>query len=111
MRIETWTDEAILTEIGKRLRAERLNRNITIEALAKRAGVSVKTIRNLEDGENHSVTTLLRVLRALGLLSRIDALVPEPGLSPIELAKLRGKPRQRATGSRGGGQGTEAWEW
>lgn len=111
MGIEVWTDEAILGEIGGRLRTERLNRNLTIEDVANRAGVSVKTVRNVESGDNHSVATLLRLLRALGLLSRVDALLPEPGLSPIELAKLRGKPRQRATGSRRRDHDEGAWEW
>lgn len=111
MGIEAWTDEAILAEIGGRLRTERLNRNLTVEEVADRAGVSAKTVRNVESGENHSVATLLRVLRVLGLLGRVDALVPEPGLSPIQLAKLRGKPRQRATGSRGRDRDEETWEW
>lgn len=110
MQFQSWTDEAILEEIGERLRRERLNRNLTIAEIAERAGVSSKTVRNVEEGENHSVASLLGVLRALGLLSRVDALVPEPALSPIELAKLRGKPRQRATGRRGRLR-DEGWQW
>ena len=109
MPIEAWTDEAILGVIGDRLRTERLNRNITARDLADRAGVSLKTYRNVEAGENHSVATLLRILRALGLLPRVDALLPEPGLSPIELAKLGGKQRKRATGTRRGRD--QAWQW
>ena len=109
MTIEELTDEAILDVIGKRLRTERLNRNITARDLADRAGISLKTFRNVEAGENHSVATLLRILRALGLLQRVDALLPEPGLSPIELAKLGGKQRKRATGTRH--QRDEAWQW
>ena len=111
MGIEAWSDEAILTEVGVRLRTERLNRNLTIDEIAERAGVADKTVRNVETGENYSVATLLRLLRALGLLGRVDALIPEPGLSPIELAKLRGKQRQRATGRRGSGADEETWEW
>ena len=40
-------------------------------------------------------------LRALDQLENLDALLPEPGLSPLQLAKLKGKTRQRASGSRG----------
>ncbi|MFW2338487.1 MAG: helix-turn-helix domain-containing protein [Acidimicrobiia bacterium] len=109
MSIEELTDEAILEVIGTRLRTERLNRNITARDLAERAGISLKTYRNVEAGENHSVASLLRILRALGLLPRVDALLPEPGLSPIELAKLGGKQRRRATGTRN--QRDEAWQW
>lgn len=94
-----WTDEAILEELGDRLRRERLNRNLTRENLAERAGVSVKTIHNLEVGEGPSLTTVIRVMRGLGLVDRLDALVPKPSLSPIELLKLEGNQRQRASGS------------
>ena len=83
--------------------------HVTARDLADRAGISLKTYRNVEAGENHSVATLLRILRALGLLQRVDALLPEPGLSPIELAKLGGKQRKRATGTRRGRD--EAWQW
>ena len=97
MSFEGWTDDAILAEMGDRLRRERLDRNLTQAELAERSGVSVKTIRKVEDGHNSSATTLIRLLRALGLIGRIDVLLPEPGLSPVQIAKLRGKVRQRAT--------------
>lgn len=96
---EGWTDEAILDELGERLRRERLNRNLTRENLAERAGVSVKTIHNLETGGGPSLTTVIRVMRGLGLVERLDALVPKPSLSPMELLKLEGNRRQRASGS------------
>ena len=99
--IASWTDEAILGEIGARLQTERLNRNLTAQEIADRAGVSLATIYKVEQGGNHSVRTLVRILRALDLVSRIEALLPDQGPSPIQLAMLRGKQRQRATGRRG----------
>jgi transcriptional regulator with XRE-family HTH domain len=94
--MEGWTDDAILAEMGARLRRERLDRNLTQSEVARRSGVSEKTIVKVENGHNSSVSTLIRILRALGMLGRIDALLPEPGLSPIAVARLRGKVRQRA---------------
>jgi hypothetical protein len=46
------------------------------------------------------LSLLIRVLRAMGKLSQLDAFLPEPGLSPIQLAKLKGRERQRAFVSR-----------
>jgi len=97
MTFEGWTDEAVLVEVGERLRRERLDRNLTQAELEARSGVSEETIRNIENGHNSSIKTLIRLLRAMGLLGRIDSLVPEPGLSPIQVAKMRGKVRRRAT--------------
>ena len=100
MGIESWTDEAILSEIGERISTERLNRNLTAQEIANRAGVSLATVYKVERGQNHSLKTLLRILRALRLLNRIETLLPDQGPSPIQLAMLRGKQRQRASGSR-----------
>lgn len=98
-----WTDEAIVDEMGRRLKKERLNRNLTRSEIATKAGISIKTIQNVEDGKGTTVTSLVRLMRALGLVARFDALVPEPGLSPIELLKLQGRERKRASGHRRGG--------
>ncbi len=97
MTFEGWTDDAILSEIGDRLRRERLNRNLTQQELAERSGISEKTIRKVEDGHNFSAKTLIRLLRAVGLVGRIDALLPAPGLSPVQIARMHGKVRERAT--------------
>lgn len=91
----------MLDELGERLRNTRLNRDQSQAELADRAGVSVETVRKLEDGRNVSLTTLVKVLRALGRLDAFDGLIPEPGLSPIQLLEMQGRRRQRASGSRG----------
>lgn len=97
-----WSDEAVLVELGERVRQMRLNRDESQSELAARAGVSVETIRKLEDGRNVSMTTLIKVLRALGILDRLDQVVPEMGPSPIQLLEMQGRRRQRASGSRRG---------
>jgi len=94
-------DEAILRELGDRLAAARLARNLTQAALAEEAGVSKRTVERLESGEVASrLSALVRVCRVLGLLGRLDALVPPPALSPVDQLKLAGRRRQRASGSR-----------
>jgi transcriptional regulator with XRE-family HTH domain len=110
------TDEAVLGELGRRLRQRRLERNLSQLELAAEAGVERKAVQRIEAGESVRVASLVRVLRALGLLEALDRLLPEPVPSPIELVKLRGKRRERATGSRGGGRpasepGAAPWRW
>ena len=102
------SDKAALLLLGSRVQRERLNRNLTQAALAARAGVSARTVRYLEAGRQTTVETFVRVLRALDRLDALDALLPEPGVSPLQLAKLKGRERKRAgtrrrkTGPQGG---------
>ncbi|KAA3641773.1 MAG: XRE family transcriptional regulator [Armatimonadetes bacterium] len=97
-QFDAWADDAILEELGIRLRQERLNRNITQEELARAAGISIGALRNAESGGGSSLTTFVRMLRALGLLHRVEAVLPEAEMSPIELSKRRGRERLRASG-------------
>lgn len=91
---------ALLLEIGQRIQRERLNQNLSQAELCQKAGISRKTMTNLENGEPCSLVTLLAVLQGLNRLDHLDAFLPDPGISPIELAKLHGKVRKRATGKR-----------
>lgn len=104
-----WSDETVLSEVGSRLRRERLDRNLTIAEVAERSGVSERTIRTVEAGHSFTMGTLLALLRTYGLLSRLDALLPDAGPSPIQLAERQGEPRQRA--SRRSTAATDDWEW
>lgn len=94
------TDQEVVTELGGRLRRYRLQQNLSQAALAKRAGVATRTLRNLERGKDTQLSTLVRLLRALGRLDALEAFLPPPGLSPMELLKTRGRPRRRASRTR-----------
>jgi transcriptional regulator with XRE-family HTH domain len=97
--IPIMTDSDILKEIGRRLRSYRLQRNLTAEHIATQAGIQLRTLLNAERGANPRLATLIKILRALDRLDGLDAFLPDPGLSPMALLKLKGKQRRRATGS------------
>ena len=96
MVITSNTDAEILQELGARLRTYRLQRNLSQAELAARAGVNRATIRDVEGGKDSQLSTLVKLLRALGRLGDLDAFLPAPSVSPIQLMKYQGKPRQRA---------------
>lgn len=96
------SDEGILEEVARRVQRERLNQNITQRDLARQAGVSRTVIQSLEGGRGCTLAHLLRVMRALGVLGQLDAFLPDPGISPIQLARMQGSVRERASGSYGG---------
>jgi transcriptional regulator with XRE-family HTH domain len=118
MKIDRYlTDEAVLAELGGRLERTRLERNLTQRELAAEAGVERKALQRIEAGDSVKLTSLIRVLRALDLLDALDRLVPEPTPSPVELLKLHGKRRRRASGERrhkgapARGEQTAPWRW
>lgn len=114
MRIDAdSSDSSVLREVGERLARTRLERNVSQRALAIEAGVSKATIERLEAGEPVKSTSLVRVLRTLGLLDTLDRLMPEPLPSPVERLRLQGRRRLRAGTPRDGHgeRGTEPWRW
>ena len=114
------TDEAVLAELGRRLAAVRLARNLTQAALAEQAGISLRTLSRLENGEVATqLSSLIRVSRALGLVGGFEALVPPPLPSPLDQLDREGRQRQRASGERatdasadgGSAPADGAWQW
>jgi transcriptional regulator with XRE-family HTH domain len=100
MQIQPRTNLQIQRELGARLQAHRLNQNLSQADLAFATGLARKTITNLENGHGGTLLTLIAVLRVLGLLAQFEAFAPDPGPSPIQLLKLAGRRRRRATGRR-----------
>jgi len=74
----------------------RLSRNMTQSQLSNESGVSLRTIKRLENGEGVTFDTIIRVLIALHLQQNLRVLLPDPSIRPIELIHFRGKVRRRA---------------
>ena len=102
MNFDAMSDKAILAELGERLSRRRLNRNMTQEELAVASGVARRLVQRLEGGQGCSLENLMRILRALGMLGQLDAFLPESEISPLQMARTRGRERLRASGRRGG---------
>lgn len=113
MRInESITDGAVLREVGSRLRETRLQRNLSQTWLATEAGISTPTLAKLESGRPVQLATLIRVLRALGMLNGLDLAVPEPQASPIEqLRHDRARRRRASSGGAGPTSPRKPWRW
>jgi len=94
------SDAAVLRELGERIGQHRLQANLTQAELAAQAGAGTRTLERIKAGGGTETTSLIRVLRELGLLEGLEQLVPEIPASPIARFELRGKRRQRATGRR-----------
>lgn len=104
------TDKAIEAEIGMRIKSLRLRRNLTQQQVAEAAAVSLNVIKALESGKG-KLSSLISVLRELGALDELDRFIQEQVVSPVQLAKLQGKKRQRASGTRKNISSEENSEW
>jgi transcriptional regulator with XRE-family HTH domain len=63
--------------------------------LAERAGVSLRALQSLENGEGSSLSTLVQVLRALGREDWLKTIAPVATVNPMNTVR-RAEPRQRA---------------
>jgi transcriptional regulator with XRE-family HTH domain len=104
------TDEAVLQELGQRLERRRIDLQLTQANLADQAGVSKRTIERIESGAAAQTSSLIRILRVLDLLGGLDRFIPETGARPMDLIKLQGKLRRRAS-SKSPPKTATGWAW
>ncbi|WP_378187917.1 helix-turn-helix transcriptional regulator [Aquimarina sp. W85] len=109
MELNMLTDEQVLYELTQRVKRKRLNLNMTQETLANRAGVHTQTVKNFEAGKSTTMLTFIQLLRGFGELNALESFLPDPGISPIELLKLKGKERERASGNSSDDTKTSSW--
>lgn len=90
------TPDEMEVELGAKLKALRLSRNLDQRTLAERAGLSVRAVRRLESGHGSTLNTLVRVLRALGRQEWLNTIAPGATVNPLALTR-EAQPRQRAS--------------
>ena len=93
------SDKGIEAELGSRIKALRLRKNVTQQALAEATSLSLNTIKSLEAGRG-KLSTVIAVMREMGVLEQLDNFIPAPAISPMQLVKMQGKARERASGER-----------
>jgi transcriptional regulator with XRE-family HTH domain len=107
------TDGAVLEEIGHRISRLRINQPLTQAELANSAGVSKRTIERIESGHSAQLSSIIRVMRAWGILSGLEQVFPSLHSRPMDLLKRKGKVRQRASRSKktSDSNDTGNWQW
>ena len=109
MDIDDKSPAAIAEALGERLKQARLNADVTQVEVAEHAGVTRKAVLNAEKGKAQ-LEVLVAIMGALDLTRQLDNFLPVQDVSPIQLAKLQGRKRQRASGQRSPGK-QEPPEW
>ena len=103
------SSEDVEAALGRRIDAIRLSRNLTQAQLAEKAGVSRSTLTRLaQDGKGISLDSFIRILQALQLHDHLQALLPDPAMSPLMQLETKGQVRRRARAKK---KNTDAWTW
>ncbi len=109
MDIKERAPSAIAEELGERLKQARLNADMTQIEVADQAGVSRKAVLNAEKGKGQ-LEVFIAILTVLNLTDQLQNFLPVQEISPIQLSKLKGRTRQRASGQRSSSE-AEPPEW
>jgi len=99
IQVDASTEE-VEAQLGEQFRALRIGAGFDQAQLAERAGVSLGSVRNLEQGKGSTLRTVVRVARALDRDSWFTALAPRVTVSPIDVFRARRAPRRRVYRSR-----------
>ena len=108
------TDTELCNRIAAKIKTVRLKQNMSQAELADKSGVSISTIKRMEDGEVKNFESLIRVLRTLGKLDIFVPLVEEEQLSPNEyyaLASKANKPKRKRASKGYTKENKEESEW
>ena len=88
----------IALELGRRLKVQRLAQDLRQVELAARAGVARGTVQNLEGKGQCSLESLVRIVRALGLIDAFaNVFELKDAQSIAELARIERSERHRAS--------------
>ena len=111
MKIEKLnTTPTILAEIGQRIAHRRIEMRLTQAVAAERAGIGKRTLEAIEAGNDCQFSSLISLLRVLNLFEHLNQLVPEATISPMEMLKMQGKQRKRASSPKTVTK-KQPWKW
>lgn len=103
------SDDTTLSLLGAQLKQMRLNSNLTQQQLSKISGLSRSAISEIENKGWGTMSSFIRILRAFQKLELLDHFITEAPVSPIQIAKLKGKTRKRASGAANRNQEESKW--
>jgi transcriptional regulator with XRE-family HTH domain len=91
------SDDRLAQLLGEFIKHHRVDKNISQDELATKAGLSRPTISLMERGKSMNLNSIIRVLRVLDLLYLFDAIKITQTISPIEMLKIQEKQRKRSS--------------
>ncbi len=112
--IKNWyamSDPAILDLVGHFIQQIRLQQNKTQQQVATAAGVNRSTMVQVENGRGGTLLSFIQIIRALEQLQLLQSFEIRQQLSPLQLAKIDQKKRQRASNKKAAGIEKPKSDW
>ena len=81
------TGKEIRAELAGRLRKQRLDKGLTLDTLAERAGMGRATLQRLETGGDCTFENFIRAVQALGLVPELQELFALKALSIAQMER------------------------
>lgn len=105
------SDPAILEALGKFIQQTRLQQNKTQQQVAAAAGINRSTMVQFENGGGGTLVSFIQIVRALEQLQLFQNFEIKQQLSPLQLAKIDQKKRQRARTKKNAGIEKPKSDW
>jgi hypothetical protein len=106
------TDKEVALHIAQRLRAWRVDPDaagMTLDELSRRSGMGLTPLKRFEKTGGITLRNLIALMRAMGLLDRLEELVPaSEGPSPLDLLEAEQSNPARKRAPRRQNAGAEA---
>ena len=112
--VKNWyamSDPAILEVLGYFIKQTRLQQNKTQQQVAEAAGINRSTMVQIENGGGGTLLSFIQILRALEQLQLFQKFEVRQQLSPLQLAKIDQKKRQRASNKKNTGIEKPKSDW
>jgi transcriptional regulator with XRE-family HTH domain len=92
-----YSDKELIRKWGEKLKALRIDANLSQTELAQKTGLSRSSIAEIEKGRNFSITSLIAISRSLEFLDEFEFfLIKEVyELTPMEIYEKEKKKKQR----------------
>ena len=106
------SDPTILEVLGNFIQQTRLQQNKTQQQVAAAAGINRSTMVQVEKGGGGTLLSFIQIVRALEQLQLFQNFeIKQQQLSPLQLAKIDQKKRQRASNKKAAGTEKPKSDW
>ncbi|WP_044974045.1 helix-turn-helix transcriptional regulator [Ruminococcus sp. HUN007] len=103
-------ESEIFNEITERVRQYRISCEMTQSELADKAFVAPGTVARFERGKDISLLNFIKIMKALGLESNMELLIPDHTKRPSYYVSER-KEKQRVRKNRNDEKKENTWKW